>query len=108
MDPWYVYCLQSLSEDQKTYVGATTDTNRRLRQHNGELVGGARATKGRTWAIFCFVGPFEKIDALRFEWRWKFFSRKAKGSPLERRQTALNQLLELWEDKYPSVEFPQN
>ena len=90
--PWYVYLLQSTSG--ATYVGATIDPDRRLRQHNGELSGGARATaikraKGEVWTRRCFVGPFEKIEALRFEWRWKFLSRKLKGTPLERRLQAL-------------------
>lgn len=99
MNSWHVYCLQSTSG--MTYVGATTDPERRLRQHNCELVGGARATgrrvaAGEAWSLFCHVGPFEKIAALKFEWRWKYLSRKmgGKGSPIERRKAALNQLLE--------------
>jgi len=110
--PWYVYCLKSSKGN--TYVGATVDPQRRLRQHNGEIVGGARATKrrvaaGETWSIFCYVGPFEKIEALRFEWRWKWLSRKASGNPIERRQAALNQLLEERDEKEAeqvSVIFP--
>ena len=95
--PWYVYLLQSTGGS--TYVGATVDPDRRLRQHNGELKGGARATgmqcaKGETWTRVCMVGSFQKIDALRFEWRWKFLSRKQKGSPLEKRWKALNQLVD--------------
>lgn len=97
MDSWYVYCL--LSTTGTTYVGATTDPERRLRQHNCELVGGAKATSrrvavGEAWSLFCHVGPFEKIAALKFEWRWKWLSRKLRGNPIERRQAALNQLLE--------------
>jgi structure-specific endonuclease subunit SLX1 len=108
MDPWYVYCLRSSKEN--TYIGATIDPQRRLRQHNCELVGGARATKarvkaGETWSLFCYVGPFEKIEALRFEWRWKWLSRKATGRPMERRETALNQLLQEKEDQNLSVVF---
>lgn len=95
--PWYVYLLKS--SGGSTYVGATVDVNRRLRQHRGELSGGARATarknqKGEEWNRVCFVGPFEKRDALRFEWRWKHTSRKLKGSPMERRWLALERLLE--------------
>lgn len=94
--PWYVYLLESSSG--ATYVGATVDPDRRLRQHNGELKGGARATamkcaKGETWNRVCMVGPFEKIEALRFEWRWKFVSRKQSGRPLEKRWKALQELV---------------
>lgn len=63
--PWYIYLLRS---DTRTYVGATVDARRRLRQHNGEIKGGARATRGRSWSLVCVVGPFEnKSMALRWE-----------------------------------------
>lgn len=53
---WFVYVL--VSRRGRTYVGITTDVARRLRQHNGELVGGARATRAhRPWAIGQVVGP---------------------------------------------------
>ena len=41
----YVYLLVSTSGN--TYVGATVDLNRRLRQHNKEIKGGAVATGTR-------------------------------------------------------------
>ncbi len=94
---WYCYCLQS--SNGGTYVGATVDPDRRLRQHCGELKGGARATHrrvaaGETWKRIGLVGPFEKIPALQFEWRWKFLSRKLKsGTPIQKRKMALEQLL---------------
>lgn len=97
MDVWYVYLL--VSTDGCTYVGATVDPDRRLRQHNGEIKGGARATarKGPSWKRVCFVGPFEKIPALKFEWRWKHLSRKyrtAGKTPLENRMNALQTLID--------------
>lgn len=108
MDPWYVYCLECSTG--ATYVGATVDPERRLRQHNGELTGGARATTskvaaGEVWSLVCYVGPFEKQQALRFEWRWKWFSRKLRGTPMQRRTSALNQLLEEETWGSPSVYF---
>ena len=88
---WYVYLLQS---ENKTYVGATIDPDRRLRQHNGLLSGGAKATKGHVWKRICLVGTFpEERDALQFEWSWKHISKKQKGSALERRKKALDLLL---------------
>ncbi|MCA9661250.1 MAG: GIY-YIG nuclease family protein [Myxococcales bacterium] len=59
MSDWYVYVL--LSEDEeRTYVGVTTDLERRLAQHNGELPGGAKATRaGRPWTIAAQHGPLE-------------------------------------------------
>ena len=97
----YVYLL--LSSDNATYVGATIDLNRRLRQHNKEIKGGAHATgakveKGETWIRAAHVKNFPDWQAaLQFEWRWKQISRKlpAKMCPLLRRFTALDMLLKL-------------
>ena len=94
--PWYCYCL--VSSGGATYIGATVDVDRRLRQHRGEIVGGARATRakvaaGETWRRHCYVGPFTKHDALSFEWHWKHASKKQRGGALERRISALNSLL---------------
>ena len=55
--PWFAYVI--LSSNQRTYVGITTDVDRRLRQHNGELPGGARSTRAhRPWSIGRTYGPF--------------------------------------------------
>ena len=42
---WFVYLLRCA--DGTLYTGVTTNPKRRLRQHNGELVGGAHYTRGR-------------------------------------------------------------
>jgi structure-specific endonuclease subunit SLX1 len=97
----FVYLLVSTSG--ATYVGATVDLDRRLRQHNKEIKGGAYATgakvgKGETWIRACHVSGFPDWSAaLQFEWRWKQLSRKlpAGMNPLERRMHALKQLLAL-------------
>jgi predicted GIY-YIG superfamily endonuclease len=86
------YCL--VSETGSTYVGFSTNVDRRLRQHNRELVGGARATHGHTWTrILTITGFPTQRDALQFEWKWKHVSRKMSGSPVERRCKALVSLL---------------
>ena len=97
----FVYLL--VSSDNATYVGATVDIERRLRQHNKEIKGGAHATgakvnNGETWERACHVTGFPDWQAaLQFEWRWKQLSRKLSTSlfPLERRMKALKQLLAL-------------
>ena len=97
----FVYLLES--SDNATYVGATIDVNRRLRQHNKEIKGGAHATgvkvdKGEIWHRVCYVKGFpDWTAALQFEWRWKQLSRKLpmKMLPIERRKLALEQLLAL-------------
>lgn len=42
---WWVYILQCA--DGSLYTGVTTNVDRRLRQHNGTLSGGARYTRAR-------------------------------------------------------------
>ncbi len=43
--PWTIYVLRCA--DGSFYTGITVDLTRRVRQHNGEIVGGARYTRGR-------------------------------------------------------------
>lgn len=108
-DKFYVYFLALEECDmigtpgQKTYIGATVDLDRRLRQHNKEISGGAHATgaqvdKGSHWRRVCHVANFPTWQAaLQFEWRWKNLSRRKDflviKNPIERRMTALNTLL---------------
>jgi predicted GIY-YIG superfamily endonuclease len=54
----YCYILKN-EDNQRTYNGYTVNTEKRLRQHNGIIKGGARATK-------C---SHDKINALQCEWR---------------------------------------
>ena len=97
----YVYLL--ISTNGNTYVGATVDLERRLRQHNKEIKGGAHATcskvsQGETWIRAAHVSGFPDWQAaLQFEWRWKQLSRKLpmKMIPLQRRMNALQTLLSL-------------
>ena len=106
--PWFVYLL--VSTDGATYVGATVNVDRRLRQHNGLLKGGAKATsrKPNSWRRHCFVQGFpDNHAALSFEWRWKRLSQKKEYKhlePLERRLEALQELLSL--DRPTSTAVP--
>ena len=93
---WYCYMLETCDGGRsKTYVGATVNPNRRLRQHNGAIAGGARATHGRRWRRRYLVGGFvDERAALRFEWRWKYLTRHAPfDSWQEKRAQALATLL---------------
>ena len=100
---FFVYLLLSSPNRNATYVGATVDLDRRLRQHNKEITGGAHATgikvaKGETWIRVAHIEGFpDWQSALQFEWRWKQLTRKMTISvhPLYRRMMALKELLEL-------------
>jgi structure-specific endonuclease subunit SLX1 len=99
----FVYLL--ISDDNKaSYVGSTIDLNRRLRQHNKEISGGAKATsikvlQGMKWKRAIHISEFPTWQScLQFEWRWKQLTRKINKKNigvLERRIIALDNLLSL-------------
>ena len=102
--PFFVYFIQSTNGF--TYIGATVDLDKRIRQHNKEIKGGATATSnrvllGEAWSYVCYVENFPAwTEALKFEWRWKQISRQIQKSkpaqkPIERRLEALEKLLKL-------------
>jgi predicted GIY-YIG superfamily endonuclease len=73
-------CVYLLMSDHHTYIGATCDPDRRLRQHNGVLKGGARATRGKVWTRILYVSGFPTwSEALKFEWKWKRCGRGING-----------------------------
>ena len=113
MSSFFVYLLEATNKS--TYVGATIDIDRRLRQHNKEISGGAVATgikvaKGETWRRHCYVSGFPTWQAaLQFEWRWKQLSRKLPQAmnPLERRMNALTSLLNLERSTSKAIPFAE-
>jgi len=100
--PWYVYGLVWRGPPRlAVYIGATVDRTRRLRQHNGELSGGARRTarvRGRgegRWDMVISAGPFatERL-ALQTEWAFKRAHRGCGGEAgLPRLRRALERVL---------------
>jgi hypothetical protein len=82
---------------------------RRLRQHNEEIKGGARAThgKGGAWEICAMLSGFpDHVNALSCEWRMKCPSgrpgkRERKYQGVKGRVSSLNEILPLerWTSK---------
>ena len=78
MKDYWVYVIQSqqvrIGKRGKPlpgfhYVGMTTEPKRRLRQHNGEIVGGGKYTsKHRPWVLKAIYGPYaNRSEALKAE-----------------------------------------
>jgi len=59
-------------DHRRSYIGQTNCLRRRLRQHAGELRGGARATRGQCMAPVLVVRGLSSVtDRLRLEYCWK-------------------------------------
>lgn len=77
MSIYYCYLLQSVSHPNNTYIGITNDLIRRVKQHNGHLKGGAKATrKHKDWHIVKSVELSDKSKALSFEYWAKHYRTK--------------------------------
>jgi predicted GIY-YIG superfamily endonuclease len=65
----------------RTYIGYTIDFSHRIRQHNGEIKGGAKKTqKWRPWSPVCVIeGFYDASSALRFEYRLQHPGRRKKA-----------------------------
>ena len=102
------YLLRNIYETHKThtYNGSTNNLKRRIRQHNGEIMGGARQTSRASggWEYYCIMCGFpDKINALQCEWRWKHPTgssgkRTSKYSGVHGRINGLNLVLpvDMW------------
>ena len=105
----YIIYLLFNTIHNKTYVGITNNHTRRIRQHNGEIVGGAKYTTSNKengeWKYFGWIktkeNNLEKNRALSIEKKIKLKSKKCKGTPIERRMCAINFLL----SENPDLEF---
>lgn len=93
---YVVYVLVNTVHN-KTYIGITNNTTRRLRQHNGELVGGAKYTTSNkskgSWIFYGFIKNLDKKLSLSLEKKIKIQSRKMSGTPLDKRTKAINNIL---------------
>jgi len=108
-DKYYCYVLKSTNPDYPnlTYNGSTNNLVRRLRQHNGEIVCGAKATRGRgPWQIYIVLEGFQSSrEALSCEWRIKHPTntkiRPSKYNGVEGRVKSFNELicLDNWTSK---------
>lgn len=80
---YFVYILGSQGRGgPRTYVGWTTDLERRLAQHNAGT--GARSTRGRSWTLLYAERHATREDAMRREWHLKRDRRfRSRLAPVE-------------------------
>ena len=109
----YVCYVLSNRSKMRTYAGCTNHFSKRIRQHNGEISGGARSTKsGGPWEPMFVVEGFgaDKVAALRFEWRLKRHRRQGwgrglRGPPARCREVLLSRALAWASDHLPGLEL---
>ena len=68
-----MYLVYLLKCENYSYVGMTNDIFKRIRQHNGEITGGARYTsKRKEWYPVLIIDGFSDMrSAMQCEWRLK-------------------------------------
>ncbi|GHB92740.1 GIY-YIG nuclease family protein [Cerasicoccus arenae] len=77
MNNWYLYMVETATG--QLYTGISTDTVRRLRQHNGELTGGAKALRGKGPLKLVYQQPMPDRDsASKAEYQLKQLTKAAK------------------------------
>lgn len=77
MSNWHLYMVQTGSG--MLYTGISTDPDRRLRQHSGELAGGAKALRGKGPLTLVYQQSFaDKSTAAKAEYQLKQLPRSAK------------------------------
>lgn len=77
MPLFYTYILQC--SDGTYYIGKTTNLERRIKQHNGIISGGAKYTRGRRPVELKYSKTFHTLsEALKYEFFLKSLSREEK------------------------------
>ena len=104
----YIVYLLSNTTNQYTYLGITNNSERRLRQHNGIIKGGAKYTRMKKedgeWIYYLKIKNLTKSEALSMERSAKNLRKKAKGkTPIERRCSVLLPLLNKFPHSYLEI-----
>jgi structure-specific endonuclease subunit SLX1 len=92
---WYCYLLTNTYEPHKnrTYCGYTNNLKRRIRQHNGEIKGGAKYTTAfgnKQWEYLAIMEFSSKTEACQCEWKIKHIKKYGPASKVD----ILNKVLE--------------
>ena len=102
MSDWKFYII---ANGNYTYAGVSPTPDKRLRQHNGEIKGGAKYTTGRGsgWKHICLISGFKnKIQSMQFEWAVKHVPPRNSGGLITRMNKVYQVLnYERWTSKAP-------
>jgi predicted GIY-YIG superfamily endonuclease len=84
MQRQYCYIIR-IPNKNRTYVGYTVEPTRRIKQHNGILKGGAKATSiSKDWQFLAIITSdselFTKVLALSVEWHLKHPDGKSRSN----------------------------
>ena len=104
MDKSYIVYLLINTTNNHTYLGITNNPERRLRQHNGYIKGGAKYTQAfkgdGEWKYYLHIINLTKVESLSLERKVKNKRKKSKGkTSLEKRLNVIFPTLE---------EFPES
>src|SRR3569623_1261957 len=97
------YLCYLIANGRRTYVGITNNFTRRIRQHNGEIKGGARYTKSNydpthPWRPLCMIkGIRSKGAAMSIEKWIKVHTRNRLEQPVK----AMSKGLRHYQDRHP-------
>jgi putative endonuclease len=81
---WFVYLIRTAKG--QLYTGISTDPARRLRQHQGELTGGAKALRGKgPLQLVWQVQAPNRAVASQWEYQFKQLSKSQKELVLQQR-----------------------
>ena len=98
-----MYLVYLLRCENRSYVGMTNDFFHRLRQHNGELQGGAKYTScfGKDWYPILIIDGFQTMkEAMQCEWKLK--RKKGLAQRVEWAHTLLTSHLK-WTSRSPEI-----
>jgi predicted GIY-YIG superfamily endonuclease len=106
----YLVYLLINTKNNCTYIGSTNNSIRRLRQHNGEIVGGAKYTKLKKedgqWIYYAQIIKLNKHNALSIEKKIQKRTRKSTGkTTLDKRLNCISKILEEYELIKMDLEF---
>ena len=100
----YICYLIATQDGSRTYVGITNNAARRIRQHRGEISGGAAATAGHCdWQYVWWVTGFGTNHERCLSFEWHAQRRATGGTELECRRKVVDRLLGL--DRWCGLEL---